>query len=486
MRHLLRTRSVIELRERYGTRLKWVVLGAVMVGMMAAILSSTIVYVAVPELSRQFNVGQERVQWVSSAFMISLTLSMLLTPWLLLRYGLRVTYLTATILLMVGGIGCGLSGNFAVLITMRVIEGVASGVLQPIPGIVIMKAFPPDKQGRAMGIFGLGVALVPALGPVFGGVLLEYLGWRWIFFVVVPFCLVSIVMVQRYLGADPTVTQDDKPLDWIGLAWVAFATVAILNGLTDLDDPSSAAWWQLGLGFAALAAFVPYQLRAREPLLQLKVFIHRQVSVGALVAFLYGFGIFGVGYLLPVFLQVALQYSPSQAGLMQLPAGIALAIAIPLSGRLADRRPAHHMVAAGSALLVFSIAIMASVGLQTSFMLAAAWIMLGRIGLGVMSPALSIGAARGLSRAEIPDAMSINGFSRQLGGAMGVSIVGVVLEWRLRANGVNMVELSQGVVQRTLAFDQTFLIVAALSAPAVLAGWFLRPRTPASAVLPDG
>lgn len=472
----LRTRSVIELRERYGTRLKWVVLGTTMVGMMAAVLSSTVVFVAVPELSHVFNVGQERVQWVSSAFMISLTLSMLLTPWLLIRYGLRVTFLTSVIGLMAGGIGCAFSTSFPMLIIMRVLEGAASGVLQPIPGIVIMRAFPADKQGRAMGIFGLGVVMAPALGPAVGGFLIESLGWRSIFLVVVPFCLITFALVQRYVGDDPSVVQENKPLDWVGLTWIGASTIAILNGLTDLDNDALLAWLQLGSGLFGLATFVPYQLKKKEPLLHLRVYLHRQVAIGSLVAFLYGFGIFGVGYLLPVFLQMALQYSPSQAGMMQIPGYLALGAVMPIAGRLTDRIPPHRMITLGSGLLVLSIAAMASVGLTTSFLVACAWITLGRFALGIMSPALSVGAARGLSREEIPDAMSVNGFARQLGGAVGVNVVGVVLEWRLGANGAGLVDLTVDAVQRTRAFDQTFLIIAAMSAPVVIAGWFMRAK----------
>jgi DHA2 family multidrug resistance protein len=474
----LRTRSVIELRERHGSRLKWAVLGTAMVGMMPAILSSTVVFVAVPELSHFFQVGQQRVQWVSSAFMIALTLAMLLTPWLLIRYGLRITFLAAIIGLLAGGIGCAFAPSFAALIAMRVLEGAASGVLQPIPGIVIMRAVPPEKQGRAMGIFGLGVVLAPALGPVAGGFLIEHIGWRAIFLVVVPFCLLAIALVQRYVGDDPTVRRHDKPLDWMGLIWIGASTIAILNGLSGLDHAPVATLWQIGLGIAGLVSFVPYQLRKSEPLMRLRVFLHRQVAIGSLVAFMYGFSIFGVGYLTPVFLQMALGYSPSQSGMMQVPGFIAIGLAMPVAGRVADHMPPHFVITFGSALLVVSIAALAIVGPETSYLVALAWITIGRLALGIMSPALSIGSARGLARAEIPDAISVNGFARQLGGAVGVSIVGVVLEWRLSANGAGLIDLGADLAQRVRAFDQTFLIVAAISAPLVLAGWFMRARIP--------
>jgi DHA2 family multidrug resistance protein len=138
----------------------------------------------------------------------------------------------------------------------------------------------------------------------------------------------------------------------------------------------------------------------------------------------------------------------------------------------------HLVITFGSALLVVSIAAMAVVGPATSYMVALAWITIGRLALGIMSPALSIGSARGLARAEIPDAISVNGFARQLGGAVGVSIVGVVLEWRLAVNGARLIDLGADLAQRTRAFDQTFVIVAAISSPVVLAGWFMRARTP--------
>ena len=160
-----------ELRNRYGSRYKWLVLLTVMIGTMASILSSTIVNVAVPDLSRHFTLGQERAQWVSAAFMLAMTLSMLTTPWLLLRYGLRRTYTGAILVLLAGGVIGGFSVNYPMLLTMRVVEGLAAGILQPIPAIVILRSFDANEQGKAMGIFGFGVVLAPALGPSVGGIL---------------------------------------------------------------------------------------------------------------------------------------------------------------------------------------------------------------------------------------------------------------------------------------------------------------------------
>ena len=187
------------MRERYGERYRWLLLLSVMVGVMASIMSSTIVNVAIPGMSHHFELGQERAQWVSSGFMVAMTVSMLTTPWLLSRYGYRRTYVGTMLLLLAGGISGGLASSFSLVLVARVAEGLAAGVVQPIPAIIILRAFEPHEQGRASGIFGMGVVLAPAIGPSIGGVLVDLFGWRSIFFMVVPFCLASIWLAYKFL-----------------------------------------------------------------------------------------------------------------------------------------------------------------------------------------------------------------------------------------------------------------------------------------------
>ena len=230
--------SLAALRQRFGSRYRWRVLLTVMIGSMASIMASTIVNVAVPDMSRVFALGQERAQWLSAGFMAAMTLSMLTTPWLLERYGYRRTYSAAVLQLMLGGITGGLSGGFELVLAMRVVEGLAAGVLQPIAAIIILRAFGPGEQGRAMGIFGFGVVLAPAIGPSLGGVLVEWFGWRSIFFVVVPFCLLALVLARRYLPVTApgggVANRHGARLDLAGLGLVAMAVLCVLNGLVNL------------------------------------------------------------------------------------------------------------------------------------------------------------------------------------------------------------------------------------------------------------
>jgi len=460
-----------QLSQRYGSRYRWLVLLTVMIGSMASIMSSTIVNVAVPDLSRHFILGQERAQWVSAGFMLAMTLSMLTTPWFLLRYGLRRTYAGAILLLLFGGVVGGFSVNYPMLLSMRVVEGLAAGILQPIPSIVVLRAFDKHEQGRAMGIFGFGVVLAPAIGPSVGGFLVELFGWRSIFFVVVPFCVVVLFMIRRLLAVNSRLMGEASALDWKGLLLASIGTIGLLNGLVHLHDGFLQSVPMIGIGLAATVGFVMYQLRTENGLMNMGLFRYPQFAAGALVAFIYGAGLFGSTYLLPVYMQMALHYAPSQAGLILLPAGVVLAFTIIIAGKLADRFPPNLLVSIGLSLLALSFGLMAIGSSATGYFTLMAWAIIGRIGLGFVLPSLSLGAMRGVETGLIAQGASIINFLRQLGGAIGVSVVGIVLEWRL---AVYQGSASQEASLK--AFNETFLLVALFCALAVAAA--VRMRTP--------
>ena len=463
-------RSLESLRTRHGTRFRWLVMLTAMIGTMASIMSSTIVNVAVPDLSHYFTLDQAQAQWVSASFMIAMTLSMLLTPWLLARFGLYATYAGAIVLLMAGGITGGLAGSFWLVLAMRVVEGLAAGVLQPIPSIVILRAFEPHEQGRALGIFGFGVVLAPALGPTIGGFLVEHYGWRSIFFVVVPFCVAALVLARRYMPIQSQ-APDRRALDWKGLVLVTIGIVCLLNGLAEVQGASrTSGLILLTVAVVAVALFIYTQLHNPAPLMQMKLYKSRQFSMGALVSLIYGAGLFGSTYLLPVYMQMALPYGAGRAGLTLLPAGLVLAMVIPLGGKLADKYPAHILITSGLGVLAGSLALMATVGPATPYLLLVLWVILGRVGIGFIFSALSLATMRGMEPDLIAQASSTANFVRQLGGAIGVSTTGILLEWRLATH-------PGGMTEHAIAFDETFLVLAGVCAAAMIAAWRMRPAS---------
>ncbi|WP_422844811.1 DHA2 family efflux MFS transporter permease subunit [Acidovorax sp. M2(2025)] len=474
------------LQARYGERYRWLLLFSVMVGTMASIMSSTIVNVAIPDMSHYFTLGQARAQWVTSGFMVATTVSMLTTPWLLSRYGYRATYVGSMVLLLAGGIAGGLSQSFGLVLAARVAEGLAAGVVQPIPAVIILYAFRPHEQGRASGVFGMSVVLAPALGPSIGGLLVDWFGWRSIFFMVVPLCLASLVLAYKFVPVTAPggveANRRGEPLDWRGLLLGAGGTLCLLNGLVSLHGGSMApALALLGAAGACVAAFVVWQRRlarlGRRPLMDLRLFQSRQFAMGSIVAFIYGTALFGSTYLLPVFLQLGLQLSASHVGTLMLPAGLVLAVTIAMVGRLADQHPTHWLVGTGLALLAASFGLMALVSSHTSLWILVALAILGRVGLGFILPSLNLGSMRSLDKTLISQGSSAIGFVRMLGGAAGVSLCGIVLEWRLKVHGVSLAP-GLGDSARMAAFGETFLMLTGLCLVALVAAWQLNERRP--------
>ncbi len=475
------TREVLQ--QRHGPRYRWWVLFTVMIGTVASIMSATIVNVAVPDMSRVFTLGQERAQWMSAGFMAAMTISMLTTPWLLERYGYRRTYVAVVGLLMAGGIGGGFGWSFEWVLAMRVVEGLAAGVLQPIPAIVIMHAFDRAEQGRAISIFGIGVVMAPAVGPSLGGVLVEAFGWRSIFFVVVPFCIAAIWLALRYLphsapgGAE--VNRERQRFDLPGLVLLTLAILSLLNGMVQLHgaETGAVAAGLLATSAVALAAFIAHQRRTPHPLMRLALFTHPQFAFGGIVAFIYGAALFGSTYLVPVFMQIALGLPPSQAGAVLLPAGLVLAATIAVAGRLTDRVPVHRLVSFGLVLMALSFVLMLWVGRGTALWVIALWAIVGRIGLGFVLPSLNLGAMRGLPLGLISYGSSSINFMRQLGGAVGVSVAGIFLEWRLHAHAARLQAAGPSEAELA-AFHQTFGLLALVTAVAVVAAWRMRAPAP--------
>ncbi|MCZ4314467.1 MFS transporter [Comamonadaceae bacterium G21597-S1] len=494
-----RASTLPELRERYGARYRWLLLLAVMTGSVAAIMSSTIINVAVPDLSAHFTIGQERAQWVASGFMMAMTVSMLTTPWLLGRFGYRRTYAGTMWLLLLGGVAGGFANNFELVLAARVAEGLAAGVVQPIPAIVIMRAFGSHEQGRAMGIFGTGVVLAPALGPSLGGVLVDWFGWRSIFFMVVPFCLVSLWMSARFVPTSApggvTASSGAATMDWPSLLMAGAGTMCLLNALVQLHQGAGATTFTLfAAAVVVIACFIQRQRTLSQamargeqgsPLMNQALFADPRFAMGSVVAFIYGMALFGSTYLLPVYLQLGLQLSASFVGGILLPSGLVLAMTIGLTGRMADKVSTHIMVSLGLGLLALSFALILVVTLGTPIWYVVAFTVLGRIGLGFILPSLNLGAMRGLRPDLIAQGASAINFMRMLGGSAGVSLCGIVLEWRLAAHGDDLSTVASSPA-RLAAFNESFLMLTALCALAMLAAWQLRAPPDAAAQQQSG
>ena len=437
-----------------------------MVGSIATILAATIVNVAFPAMMRELGVGHDTVQWVSTGFLAATTTTMLATAWCIESWGERRTF-AAALALFIGASALGaVAWNAEALIAARVLQGAAAGVVQPLGMVALFRVYPADERGKAMSLFGFGIVLAPAIGPAFGGALVDAFGWRSIFLLSMPFAATAIGLGIAFLP-DTRGTARHR-FDWPGLLLLIAALVTLLNvpvvghrfGWISPWTPALAA-----LGIGLTLAFIGWEERAPTPLLALRLFRHRGFAAAAIVSFAYGLGLFGTTYLVPVFVQDIAAYNASRAGYLLVLPGLALAGAIVIGGRLTDRVDTRYVIVAGLALFALSSLLLAFSGAGTSFAALAAWLIIGRTGLGMLIPALNVGAVQSLSGTELAYASAAVNFVRQLGGAAGVNILAVVLEWRLAV---------QGPAGNAGAFHQCFALVTLAFAMAIMPAWRIR------------
>ncbi len=441
-----------------------------MIGSVATMAAATIINVAFPALIREFNVGHDSLQWIATGYLAATTTTMLATAWLVETLGQRRTFI-ATLLLFLGASFLGAyCWNTEVLIAARVLQGAAGGIMQPLSMIILFEVFPPARRGAAMGMFGFGVVLVPAVGPAIGGLLIEAFGWRSIFLMPVPFCVVAIAMAMRHLSRRGA-SASRRAFDWMGMTLLAAALVALLN-VPVVGHRSGWTSWPLaacaGLTLALGAAFVAWEYRARVPLLVMRLFSVAGFRAATLVSFAYGLGLFGTMYLIPVFVQDIAGYSPARAGYLLLWPGLILGATIVIAGRLADRLDPRKIVAVGLAFFALSSVLMVFTDARTGFAVTTIWLIIGRVGLGMIIPALNVGAVATLPPEQIAHAAASVNFARQFGGAIGVNLLAVLLEWRLGVHGIEGRPIA--------AFQECFWVVTIAFAAAIVPALAIRPH----------
>lgn len=398
----------------------------------AVTLTATIVNVAIPDIMGAFGIGQITAQWMSTAFLASMTATMLMTDWLDKALGLRATFVAALSVFVAGSLIGAIAPNEDFLILSRVMQGGAAGIVQPLSMVAMFRVFPPEQRGTAMGIFGLGVVLGPAMGPFVGGVLIDSFNWRYVFYVAIPFALVGMAMAQFVYPARESQTARPR-FDWAGFMVMLLALASVLTAFTNGQRDGWGSVPVVGLFIVALIAamvFVFWELQARDPLLDLRLFANPRFVSAAIVSFVFGAGIFATTYMVPLYVQTVQGLTPTQAGLMLMPGGLLLGAAFPVAGRLSDLVPVDLLIAFGLTLIAVSALLTAQVDLDTEFWTLTVWVTIGRVGNAFIFPALSVGALRAVPPAMVAQASGTVNFMRQLGGAFGVNLLAVYLERR--------------------------------------------------------
>ena len=280
---------------RYGLGYTNLAMASVMLAMLATLLTGTIINVAIPQIMGSYGVGQDKAQWLSTAYLAAATVGMLTTSWLIQTWGMRIAVASTMTVFMFGSLLGGLSPNLEVMIIARIIQGATSGMITPLTMLIIFQLYPSGKQGVAMGISSIGAILAPALGPTVGGLLVDTFNWRYVYYLGVPFSFLCIPMALLFLP-DRAGPKTKQPFDWPGMVSLSTAVTLLLiafsNGEKEGWSSNIIIAYFVG-AIASGASFIYLQVHSKAPLLNLKLFSYLRFSIFAITAFVFGAGLFG-------------------------------------------------------------------------------------------------------------------------------------------------------------------------------------------------
>jgi MFS transporter, DHA2 family, multidrug resistance protein len=411
---------------------RWLVTITGMTAAFTMVLSGTIVNVAVPNVMGAFGVGQDEAQFLATAYIATMTASQLLNAWFVAVFGQRLAFFLVLVLFAAGGLLCAYSPTLDFIIFGRIMQGFSAGIIQPLVMVTIFQVFPAHRRGTAMGIYSMGLVLALGLGPVIGGLTTDAFGWRYIFFVPLPFVATALLLGALFLpGGHPGGAR--PAFDWTGYALLCTAIFclmsAIANGQSD-GWGSDTILMLFSIGIISAYGFVRSQRRAGAALLDLSLFGYAGFASAALVAFVYGVGNFSITYSVPVFGQLVQGYTPTVAGFLLLPASLVLVALFPLTGRLSDRVAPVYPIAGGLILFTTGALLLAGADINTVFWSMSLFAVVGRIGMGFITPPLMSCALNAVPPDRLHYASGTINFTRQLGGAFGINILVAFLEVR--------------------------------------------------------
>ncbi|MGZ4203102.1 MAG: MDR family MFS transporter [Thermoleophilaceae bacterium] len=411
----------------------------VVVGAIMSILDTTIVNVALESLSRDLHAPLSTVQWVATGYLLALATVIPLTGWAAEHFGPRRVWMTVVSGFVLTSALCGLAWSAESLIAFRVLQGLAGGMIMPIGMITLAQAAGPARVGQVMGVVGVPMLLGPVLGPVLGGLLVEQLSWRWIFYVNLPIGLVGLALAARLLPAGRAEGRGgDTPsrLDWRGLAMLSPGVALLVFGLSEVSSHGTITLPRMApvvAGALLVAAFARHAWRAESPLVDVRLLRGRGFAAASGTVFLVGGALFGALLLLPLYFQLARGQSALDAGLLMMPQGIGAAVGMNRAGRLTDRVGGGRIVLIGLVTLMIGTIPFTQVTAGTPYWVLELALLVRGVGLGfTMMPAMAAAYAT-LHRREVPRATPMLNMLQRVGGSLGTAVLAVVLENQLGA-----------------------------------------------------
>ena len=414
---------------------QWLIILTASIGALLEIIDVSITNVALIQIQANLGATLAEVGWVVTGYAMASVIMIPLSEWLGELFGQRNYFVFCLLGFTGASVLCGLAPNLTVLVLARILQGLLGGGLLPKAQAIIFRTVPKQLQGVGQAVFGIVVLAGPALGPTLGGLLTDLLGWRWIFFINVPFGLLTVVMALAFMDQDQASQpsgRDGGRIDWSGIALMALSLGSlqlVLEQGHQYDWFDNQGIRQLALLAAiGLPLFVWWELRCLNPAVDLRVLRHRSLAAGSVFSFVLGIGLYGTVFVVPIFAQSVLGYTATQTGLLMLPGALASAVTMALLGKVIHRFDPRLLIAVGALLMVLTMASLATIGPDTGER-SLFWPLILRGSTTVMMfLPLSLATLGPLPKHDVGSGSGFYNLTRQLGGTFGIAVLTVVLE----------------------------------------------------------
>ena len=422
---------------------RWIVAISVVFGALMAVMDVSVVNVALPHMMGSFGRTLSEITWVATSYSIAEIIMATMAGWWSTLIGRKRLYVVSFIVFTIGSVLSGTATSFEQILLYRTLQGIGGGALIPISLAVLRETFPPEEQGQAMSVYGMGVVLAPAIGPVLGGWLTDKYGWPAIFYINVPFAVVGITMVSIFLEDPHYLRRGVQKVDWLGITLLTLGLTAMQ---VVLERGQEKDWFASNfivvtsiVTVVSLVALVLWELKTEEPVVNIRLLKNAPLTAGSSIGGLFGVALYGSTFLLPALLQTLLGYTAYEAGITLLPRAITIFIMMPIVGWLYNYLDTRLMIAVGISVICWSFRDLAHLSADVGFSNLTPILILMGMGMPFMFVTLTTVSVSTIQRDYITDASSIYTLSRRIGGNIGYALLATIVARRTQFHRAHLV-----------------------------------------------
>ncbi|OFO54468.1 MDR family MFS transporter [Nosocomiicoccus sp. HMSC059G07] len=404
-------------------------------GAFIAFLSNTFLNVALPSIKNDFGISTSSVQWVSTSYMLVAGIIIPMTAYFMNRFSAKKIFLSSMGLFLIGTSLAGFSVTFPMLIAGRMIQATGSSILMPLLMNTLIRSFPPEKRGTAMGMFSLVMFFAPAIGPTLSGVVIQRYDWHVLFLMMIP--ILIILLISGFVLLPNVLLNKKAVMDVPSVIMSTIGFGALLYGLVSAGDHKLLSIQTFGpiiIGVVVIYFYVMRQMKLDVPMLNFRVYKYRMYLLGTIISAATNMGLFAGMILIPIFLQDIQNRSPLETGLLMLPGALILGLLSPVSGKLFDMYGPKGMAIIGLTLATVTTAFLGRLTIDTSFSYILTIYVIRAFGMTLVNTPVMTNGMNDLPRDLTPDGSSLNSMQNQVSGAVGIALLISVMQGYINFN----------------------------------------------------